>query len=371
MRIETHVVSRDDTVYEAFPALGLTASGKLICVYLQCTRHTDRSYTRIVYRTSIDRGRSWSAAVSLTEGTAGLDYFYDCPSIARLRDGRMIIAVNRIPRNSEDTRSGSFHESVTELYDGGLEGDGWNGPHPTPVRGIVPDTLIELDSGRWLLSAHRKSRDHGYLEQMLWYSDDKGSTWSEPVTLASVEGLHLCEVSILPLSDGTLVAFMRENTGEGWDGYKSISRDNGETWEGPYRMPIPGCHRPVARRLAGGGIMLTYRFYQGGPVGYGSTQNFFAARMSEEAAKETERRKMWIRILPLDYDRSPLADNGYSGWVQLEDGEIYAVQYIADDAPLCQIRGYSFREDVFILPQAALDGANTEEEAQHAHANQG
>ena len=42
--------------------------------------------------------------------------------------------------------------------------------------------------------------------------------------------------------------------------------------------------------------------------------------------------------MPVDFDRSPVADLGYSGWVQFEDGEIYIVNYIVDDAPKAQIR---------------------------------
>ena len=40
-------------------------------------------------------------------------------------------------------------------------------------------------------------------------------------------GLNLCEVSILPVEDNTLVAFMRENSGKGWDCYKALSTDGG------------------------------------------------------------------------------------------------------------------------------------------------
>ena len=55
--------------------------------------------------------------------------------------------------------------------------------------------------------------------------------------------------------------------------------------------------------------------------------------------------------MPLDYDRSPVSDTGYSGWVQFDDGEIYVVNYIVDDAPNGQIRGYSLRlEDFSVTP---------------------
>lgn len=346
--IEQFTVSRDDSIYEAFPALVMTEQGKLICVFTECMQHTDRSFTRVVYKVSNDRGRTWGDKIALTGGTSGLDYFYDCCSVSRLKDNRLVIVVNRVFKN-EDTTQGYFHEAVNELYIGAPEGDKWEGPISTPVRGLVPDTLCELPSGRWLLSAHWKSKAHGYLEQMLWYTDNQGKDWSGPITVSSQEGLHLCEVSILALPDQTLIAFMRENSNDGRDSYKSISKDSGETWEGPVRMPLPGCHRPVARMLQSGNIMMTHRFYQGGPTGYGTNQNLFAAYMNTETALATEYKKQWIRVLPIDYDRSPVADNGYSGWVQFDDGEIYIVQYIADDSPNCQIRGYSLREDAFIL----------------------
>src|SRR5690606_34532479 len=139
---------------------------------------------------------------------------------------------------------------------------------------------------------HDKNKENGCLEQKLWYSDDQGKSWVGPVTVASAEGLNLCEVSILPLADGALVAFLRENSGDGKDCYKSISYDQGETWSGPYRMPLPGCHRPVAGILQSGNILITYRFIQGGKGWLGAwTQNFFAALTDVDSAKATERKE--------------------------------------------------------------------------------
>ncbi len=38
-----------------------------------------------------------------------------------------------------------------------------------------------------------------------------------------------------------------------------------------------------------------------------------------------------------------------AGWVQFEDGEIYVVNYILDDAPKAQIRGYALQVQDFLL----------------------
>ena len=40
-------------------------------------------------------------------------------------------------------------------------------------------------------------------------------------------------------------------------------------------------------------------------------------------------------------------DQGYSGWVNLPDGRIFVVNYIRDDGPMAQIRGYFFTEQEF------------------------
>lgn len=162
---------------------------------------------------------------------------------------------------------------------------------------------------------------------------------------------NLCEISILDCGNHTLVGFMRENSGIGDDCKKVISTDDGESWSGVTDFPIPGCHRPVAGFLQDGRILLTCRFMQGGKGWLGSwTQNFFGALFDRESALAASRAESAVRIFPIDYDRSPLADLGYSGFVQFADGEVYIVNYIVDDAyDKAQIRGYSLNVNDLII----------------------
>ena len=54
-------------------------------------------------------------------------------------------------------------------------------------------------------------------------------------------------------------------------------------------------------------------------------------------------------------DRGVYYDGGYSGWVQLESGDIYVVDYIIDETPLAHIPGYLVnRSDIFLFPEVAL-----------------
>ncbi|OGV52291.1 MAG: hypothetical protein A2X49_17160 [Lentisphaerae bacterium GWF2_52_8] len=346
--IQKHCISNDTSIYEAWPDIALTPSGKLLCVFAECTHHGDRSYTRIMLTESFDRGRSWSPKRPLTEGTEGLDYFYNCPRISLMKDGRLCMLVDKIPHKKGGEQNVN-HLAKVLLYFSSDSGSTWSEAIETPLRGIVPDKLIELETGRWIISAHHY--EDGYLTQFMRYSDDRGQAWSERITVGKKIGLNLCEVSMLPLGEGRIVAFMRENSGIGMDCIKSISHDNGETWSELINFPLPACHRPVSGVLNDGRIMITYRFMQAGKGWLGSwTQNFFAAISDSESALAKTRNEAWTRIMPIDYDRSPKSDLGYSGWVQFPDGEIYIAQYIVDDAIYKgQIRGYSLRPEEFML----------------------
>ena len=345
MNIEKFTISNDPAFYEAWPDVALTKSGKLVCVFSECNHHSDRSYTRIMLTESTDDGRTWTAKRPLTEGTRGLPYFYNCARISALSDGKLAVIVDRVPATGEKDDS----KAVNVLYFSADEGKTWSDAVETPLRGIVPDKLRELDTGRWIVSAHYAVK--GRLTQFCRYSDDRGKTWSDEIMMAFDKRYQLCEVSILPLGGGKLVAFMRENSGLGYDCIKTMSYDNGESWGPLVEFPLPGCHRPVAGKLRDGRIFITYRFMQGGKGWLGAwTQNFFAALTDESSALAVRRSDAWTRIIPIDYDRSPYSDLGYSGWVELADGSVYIVNYIVDDAiDKGQIRGYRLNVADFIL----------------------
>ncbi|MEW6356574.1 MAG: sialidase family protein [Planctomycetota bacterium] len=349
------IVSRDDAIYEAWPDVALAPSGRLVCVFSECTHHSDRGYTRIMLTTSDDEGKTWSPKRPLTaplNGDPAKDPFWNCPRVSTLRDGRLAAVADRVAGRKKNV--GGRQENF--LWLSSDEGETWDGPHETPVYGIVPDQLIELQrgehAGRWVLSAHTiLDLPTGLLwSERCWLSDDQGKTWVGPRIIAGVPDLQLCEGSVMEMPGGEIVCFMRENSGHGCDCYKSLSPDGGMTWRGPTRFPIPGCHRPVAGMLRSGKVLITHRYMQGGKGWLGWwTQNFFAALTDVESCLATSRNEAHTRIFPLDFDRSAESDTGYSGWVQLADGDIYVVNYIVDDAPKAHIRGYRFSESDIIL----------------------
>jgi hypothetical protein len=354
--IERFTVSRDDSIYEAFPDLALTSSGRLVCVFLECTHHGDRSYTCMMVATSDDRGRTWAPKRRLSEPLRGdpkRGPLWDSPRVVALDDGRLVAVLNQSKRKGD--ADDDSYQSVWLSFSSD-DAATWSQPVRTPVRGIVADRVIVLKhgphAGRWVLSAHTSQHTAGETPWMerCWLSDDRGATWHGPYHIAATPELMLCEGSVVEMPGGELVCFMRENSGQGLDAFKSVSLDGGVTWEGPIRFPLPGCHRPVAGMLQSGKVLITHRFMQGGKgwVGWW-TQNFFAATTDVESCLARSRNEAHTRILPIDFDRSPESDTGYSGWVQFADGEIYIVNYILDDAPKGQIRGYALRESDFLL----------------------
>ena len=61
------------------------------------------------------------------------------------------------------------------------------------------------------------------------------------------------------------------------------------------------------------------------------------------------------RFAVIDNDRAIQADGGYSGWVQLPDGDVFVVNYVNDDAPRAYIRGYRVgREDWYLYPEGQI-----------------
>ncbi len=336
--IQKFNVSRDDSIYEAWPDVVLTDGGKLICVFAECEHHKNRDNARIMITESTDRGRTWSKKKPLTEKGSAKEYF-NCARISKLHDGSLAIICDKIFENEN-------RKAEIWLWRGDSEGNTWSEPTVFPdFCGIVPDKFQQLSSGRLIIAAQFKNHEIGKLEQYLWYSDDEGKTWSDRVTVAADPRYNLCEVSILEYEEGKLVAFLRENSFKGYDMLKVLSADNGETWSEIYNTPMDGGHRPVSGLLADGTVMVTYRYI---PCG---TQNMFAAFLQKDQLKATERQKQRVRIMPLDYDRNPSPDIGYTGWVQFDDGEIYVVNYIKDDADKAFIRGYSFYPLDVVLPE--------------------
>ncbi len=330
-------IAKSDTCYYAWPTMAKLNDDSLFCVFTSCNHHNDRNNSLLMYTVSTDKGENWSKALPFTELTQS-NYFYNNARVRNLGD-RVVLVCDMVRKDETSEKPAdvfmwtSFDNAKT-----------WSTPVLTPACGIVPD-IFQTKSGNWILTAHRTDKDTKKLIQYCYISKDKGQTWSQEITVAADTRYNLCETSILECDDGTLVAYMRENSFMGYDCLKTISQDGGYTWSEVYNVPVPGCHRPTVGHLNNGNVLITYRFHHGSTWRQGTSGLTMLAVTDEKSAKESKRLDQWTRIMPIDFDRHNTADGGYTDWVQFDDGTIYIVNYIKDDHDKGQIRGYSLKYD--------------------------
>ncbi len=397
MPLEKFTISRDDSVYECFPHLCRTESGRIILTYRESNGHVASDYCRLIVRYSDDAGETWSERNVICEmdSSSGVMSVCNCPKIQQLKDGRILLLCDRY-----DYPPGEWYvedKAHITFWFSEDEGRSFSEPDVTAVRGICPDEVAELPDGRWLLlTAIRDANDH--ILQMLTVSENKGQTWEEPFALTHNPDYEVDEGSIVQMPGGELVSYEREDSGRPLQ--KMISKDGGATWEGPFDTLNPAAiGMPIARLTRDGLILVTGRY--GLPCRWrvdmseetwekriakrgivipkmpgnadnarfvasiertpymketetelvlgvgGSAVHSFAFLEPIESALSPDLTEQKGLILPLDLDTSPFADSGYSGWVEYERGKFLVVNYINDDAPMAQIRGYRFGVEDF------------------------
>jgi len=387
--IEKLTVSRDDTVYEAFADIA-QSNGALVVTYRESMMHSPYPFSRVVVRRSIDGGNTWLAKQVLIEkdATAGQGRL-NCSRIAALRDGTLLLVVDYYPDGATELKG--MEAIGILLFRSTDSGKTWTGPVDTGVRGAIVPSLKQLTNGHLLMGLTRLVAPDGTLanrreEQLVYRSRDGGTSWEGPSAVPQhpTIALNLNEGDFAEMDDGAVVLYMREDK-EGFTGWKSVSRDGGKSWSAPFRSHMRSvCGRPSVGRLRSGEVAVTYRTCTAV-----SAALALYVETPAEAVRSTERDRNNYktdfyagRSALIDNDRSVYPDTGYSGWVQLPGGEMYVVNYIVDDAPRAQIRGYLVsRKDWFLFPEGAIPWQHASREpyieiaaegsAKQARANQG
>ena len=147
---------------------------------------------------SRDDGQSWQwlAKIATRSGDHSKDY-HELHAV-EADDGRIVIHI----RNHNKT---NYRETLQcESTDGGKS---WTEPHAIGVWGL-PSFLTRLSSGRLLMSYGYRRQPFGNQAR---FSDDHGSTWSDPLTL-SADGIggDLGYPSTVELDDGSLLTVWYE-----------------------------------------------------------------------------------------------------------------------------------------------------------------
>ena len=396
-------ISRDDHIYECFPDIAMTPDGTLVCIYRESMAHAPFPFSRIAVRRSLDGGRTWlpkqiidecvhkeqlvnknrswmsddkirgyeETMARITESWKN-GASINCPRLLCLSDGQLLMVADYAVFKSGKENDYRWVNLIYRSFDSGRT---WVGPEDPGIPNALVPSLNELRDGRLMLGLARQDIKGASARerQLVFFSDDKGKSWSDPAEIPAEAAQNFTEGSFVELDDGTILGILRDdNLGRA---YKTLSYDGGQTWKGPFPTQLIGLEgRPKAGLLRSGEICITYRM--------GVPNEMLALHlMTQEAAKhEGASPRVKRKPMPedsidvndpsqpsymtsyypgityvIDIDRSVHRDSGYSGWIQLDSGDIYVVDYINDDAPLAHIRGYIVtRSDCILFPEGDL-----------------
>ncbi len=296
-------------------------SGRLLLIYSDTDTHWSRKDQTLMLLASDDQGKTWfkHREVAHHEFSKGEERLVT-PRLSRLSDGRLVVIVDQ-----DDY--GHFHEDQPPgilAYWSPDNGDTWSGTQNTGIHGFEPDRVIELPDGRLAVCSHLMRGQSQEFAEILSCSKDKGKTWYEAATVAHDGYYRYCEGALVLLNGGKeLACVMRENHSAGMPSFVSFSQDLGKTWSKPQMLPF-AFHRPYAKQLEDGRVLVTGRNVNGGLGTYGwcgdlhaeagqyqaaGPRQAYSAMMAEGALVIENRPEMECRytLLPPESSRSEIS----------------------------------------------------------------
>jgi len=263
LRVETpppplyKVISRGEAAgpYQAFPDACRLRNGDLLCVFYAGYGHVSLPSAewpkggRICMVRSSDDGCTWTAPEVLFDDA---DDNRD-PHITQMKDGTLVCSFFSLYMDGS-ARKGRGSQLVRSR-DGGRT---WE----TTARAVSPGyycsaPVRELVDGTCVLGVY--SEGAGKAWGGVIRSTDHGDTWSAPVDIGREAGLYLdAETDLIQRSDGSLYAALRSSKVHM---HYATSNDLGQTWTPVQDIGFDG-HAPHFTRLSTGEILLTHRVPQ-------------------------------------------------------------------------------------------------------------
>ena len=248
------------------PDIVVLPNGRYLLVYSDVDAHWSLRDQVLTILASDDRGATWTKHCEVDRADRSLgDERLVTPRLSLLNDGRLVVIVD----HDDD---GHFHEEQeagTWLYWSHDKGDTWSSAQKDGgIGGFEPDRIIDLSDGTLGVTSHLMRGESQEFAQVLWTSADDGVTWTERSTIAH-DGYHrFCEGALVLLDGGRrLACVMRENHSGGIPSFVAFSDDNGHSWTQPRMMPF-AIHRPYAKQLHDGRVLVTGRHVNGGLGAY-------------------------------------------------------------------------------------------------------
>lgn len=220
----------------------------------------DNSTATILEFHSRDGGLTWTNVdeAKVFQGNIGKQNVMS-PALLRLDDGD-ILCFFMVKNSLEDC--GPWMRRSTD------NGKTWSEPERLPYvgyGGLANDHAIQLSTGRVLVPCWLSMDKLGSTHAYCMLSDDRGRTWKKTELITTPKGSTgrktdpaAEEPAVVELKDGRLMMFMRTYLGSY---YVSYSDDKGTTWSEPVDsgVPAPGA-MPMLRRMPTGDLLLIFNY---------------------------------------------------------------------------------------------------------------
>ncbi len=241
-------------VYQAFPDACRLAGGDILVVFYAGYAHVslpNRKYPkggRICMVRSRDEGRTWSQPqVLYDDAMDNRD-----PHVAQLSDGTVVCTFFSL--SADPARPGRWRAHSARMVRSLDQGKTWE----TQARPLCSDDWLcsapvrELPDGVCLLGVYSNRHHYGGVLRSL----DHGKTWSSPIPIGKGSGVFLdAETDVIRLRDGTIYAALRSSR---VNMHYALSHDEGRTWTAVRDIGFKA-HAPHLYRLSTGPIVLTHR----------------------------------------------------------------------------------------------------------------
>lgn len=269
----------------------------------------------IVYKRSLDGGRTWSERLPTPENWATSG---ECPTLYR--------TVDRQGKKRLLLFSGLYPIRMAVSED---EGRSFSGLAPIgDYGGVVPmASLVPLKSGDHLAFFHDDGRflaNAGQAGRFVVYqvrSMDGGLTWGRPAAIASLPEVDLCEPGAVRSPDGRQIALLLRENRRVRHSYAVFSNDEGDTWSRPVELPaaLTG-DRHTAVYAPDGRLFISFRDMAPQSPTRGDWVAWVGTYEDIVAGRDGQYR---VRLM----DNLVSTDCAYPGVVVVRGGSVVAVTY--------------------------------------------